>query len=73
MQRYLLLLLAAFGLFSSISDLKARPPFGTFARPRYPGGVAYSEYHHRPYYYRRYNYGPAYRPHAYPSHRRPHW
>jgi len=73
MQRYLLLLLAAFGFFSSISDSKARPPFGAFVRPHYPGGVAYSEYHHRPYYYRRYNYGQGFRPHAYPSHHRPHW
>gem|GEM_PF-5427893 len=70
MQRYLLLLLTAFGLFASISDSKAGPPFGASMRPQYPGGVAYSEYHHRPYYYRRYNYGPASQPHA--SHHRPH-
>ena len=29
MDRYLLLLLAAFGLFASISDLIAQPPFGS--------------------------------------------
>ena len=64
MQRYLFLLLTAFGLFALISDSKAGPPFGPPPRHGCTGGVAYSEYHHRPYYYRRYHYGPANRPPA---------
>src|ERR1700761_1502751 len=56
--RYSLLLLVAVLLFASISASKAGPHFGPPRRGS-PGGVAYSEHHHRPYYYRRYNYAPA--------------
>jgi hypothetical protein len=59
--RYFFLLLLAFTFCTSISNSMAGPHFGPPPHYRLPGGVAYSEYHHRPYYYRRYHYAPVYR------------
>jgi len=68
MQRFLFLLLTAFGLFASFSGLKAQQPHFVPARPHSTGGIVYSEYHHRPYYYRRYYYGPISHPRPHRSH-----
>jgi len=59
--RHFLLILASLGLFASISDSQADPPFGQAPHHGLTGGIGYSEYHHRPYYYRRYHYAPIYR------------